>query len=105
PLRLLWLEQSMTRQLAAGDASAAAANYRDAAKILDGQPESVNGFALHWLGAQAAASLGDEAGAAVARARATEALRKFRGGLRKDLLVHFNAAPSVRAFEGADHGP
>jgi len=104
PLRLLWLEQSMTRQLAAGDASAAAANYRDAAKILDGQPESVNGFALHRLGAQAAASLGDEAGAAVARARATEALRKFRGGLRKDLLVHFNAAPSVRAFEGADHG-
>ena len=104
PLRLIWLEQSMTRQLADGNAKSVLASYREAETILAGHRDSVNAFALHWLGAQALAKLGDQTAAATTRARAGDSLRSLRSGLPSDLLAAFNAAPNVRAFEGAGHG-
>jgi tetratricopeptide (TPR) repeat protein len=104
PLRILWFEKTMTRHLAAGDAAAALANYREAAKLLAGHDDSIDAFAVHSLGAQAAEKLGDQTAAAAARAQATDALRKLRSGMPENLLVAFNAAPDVRAFEGGSHG-
>jgi hypothetical protein len=104
PLRILWLQRSMQRDLAAGNAKTAAASYRDAISVLSTHPDSVNAFSLHWLGAQALAKVGDLSGAATARARADDALRGLRGELSGGLLNSFNAGTDVRAFEGTDHG-
>jgi hypothetical protein len=105
PLRILWLEQSMRKQLAEGNANAAAATYRDAMTVLTVHPDAVNAFSLHWLGVQALNKLGDRTGAAAAQAHAADALHSLRSGLSGDLLTSFNAGTDVRAFEGADHGP
>jgi tetratricopeptide (TPR) repeat protein len=105
PLRILWLEQSLRRQLAEGDANVAAATYRNAMTVLTTHSDSVDAFSLHWLGVQALTRLGDRTGAAAARARAADALKGLRSELSGDLLTSFNAGASVRAFEGADHGP
>jgi hypothetical protein len=104
PLRMIWLERAMTRQLADGDAKSAATTYREAQTLLSGHDDSVNAFALHALAAQAFDRLGDRAATTSARARAMESLRELRSGLSGDLLTSFNAAPNVRAFEGAEHG-
>jgi tetratricopeptide (TPR) repeat protein len=104
PLSIRWYERTMTRQLASGDANAALASYRDAAKLLAGHDDSIDAFAVHWVGTQAATKLGDQATATTARAQATDALRKLRNGMPEELLVAFNAAPDVRAFEGGGHG-
>ena len=105
PLRLDWLQETMRQRLAGGDSKAAAALYREAAGVLASHPESLAAFELHWLGAQALAKVGDQAGAAAARARAGDALRALRDDLSGDLLVSFNAATDVRAFEEGDHVP
>ena len=105
PLRLSWLKHSMARRLAAGDAKAASANYREAETALAGHSDSVDAFALHWLGAQALAKAGDQAAATAARAHAAEALQNLREGLSGDFLSSFDATPDVRAFEEAGHGP
>ena len=105
PLRLLWLEQSMTRQLAAADAAAALANYRVAEPLLAAHPDAIDAFALHWLGAQALLKTGDHAAATAAMAHAADSLRDLRSGLSGDLLAAFNASANVRAFEASSHGP
>jgi tetratricopeptide (TPR) repeat protein len=105
PLRIEAAERSVARSLADGKAEEAAATYREATSLLDPKRHSVNAFALHWLGAQAFGRLGDATAAAAARARAADALRIMRDGLPGNLLTLFNAAPTVRAFEGAGHGP
>jgi tetratricopeptide (TPR) repeat protein len=105
PLRISGLERSMTQQLAAGDAKVAATSYRDAENILTAHPDSIDTFAVHWLGAQALAQTGNQAAASAARARAADSLRNLRSGLSDDLLTSFNATANVRAFEAANHGP
>jgi tetratricopeptide (TPR) repeat protein len=105
PLRIQMLKQRMRQHLADGDAKAAAVLYRDAIAALADDRDSVDAFALHWLGTQALIKLGDRAGADAARARAADALRRLRGELSADLRASFDAAAEVHAFEEGGHGP
>jgi len=95
----------MRRQLAEGNAKAAAATYRDAMTVLATHPDSVDAFSMHWLGEQALTEVGNRGDAALAHARASNALHAMRGELSGGLLNSFNAAANVRAFEGTGHGP
>jgi tetratricopeptide (TPR) repeat protein len=90
-LRLQWLELAMRNALARRDSARAVAFYNEASTLLRGG-DSLQGVALHTLGAAARAGAGDSAGARAAQARADEALATLRSHMPQALRAGFDAA-------------
>jgi hypothetical protein len=95
-VRLEWLRASLVRQLASGDAVAAASTYELAQLALKGHEDSVHAAALHALGAQALRRAGDATGASAAQARASTAVGRMRQELPAALGAGFDTYPPLR---------
>jgi tetratricopeptide (TPR) repeat protein len=94
-VRLEWLRASLLRQLASGDAVAAASTYELAQRALKGHEDSVHAAALHALGAQALRRAGDATGASAAQARASTAVGRMRQELPAALGAGFDTYPPL----------
>ncbi len=87
PLQLRWHEQRAALALARGDATAAAAAWRDAGALLARRPDYLRAATLHALGARALAASGEDAQAATAEADADAARARLRQDLPAELLA------------------
>lgn len=97
-LRLLWLEQAMTRAIAAGEDAPALAHYRESLGLLRGGAYQ-RAFRLHALGASAFMRKGERASAATATASMRASLGALRAHVPTDLRSGFEAAAEIAAAD------
>lgn len=101
PLRLAWLRLALERRLAAGDVTAAIAEYRAATAALADRGDYAGAFDLHRLGAAALARGGQNDAADMARQAARAALDRLAEGLPADLREILWARPEAAELREA----
>lgn len=97
-LRLVWLEQSLARAIAAGDDARALAHYRESLGLLRGDAYQ-RAFRLHALGAGAFSRTGERASAAAATAAMRASLEDLRAHVPAALRPGFDAVPEIAAAD------